>query len=181
MARAFEPERVFHGTPSGVDHVVCAHGGVIAFRRGGSGPTWEPLATSPLHVVVVDTGAGPDTASMVSAVRARAEGSPASREALDRIGALAEDAVAQVRAGDLPALGRTLDAAHAALQVAGASTARLDVACAVLREAGCLGAKLSGAGGGGVAFGLLPDAAAAERVREAVRPLGFPVFSACVG
>lgn len=181
LTRGFLPERVFHGTPSGVDHLVCAHGGLLLVRPTPSGPSWEALDGGALHVVVVDTGGGPDTADMVAAVRARSSSSMAAREALDRVGALAEDAVAQVRTGDRVGLGRTLDAAHAALQVVGASTARLDAACAVLRDAGCLGAKLSGAGGGGVALGLASDAATAGVVRDTVRSLGFPVYALVLG
>ncbi|MEN9787124.1 MAG: hypothetical protein RLZZ299_2388, partial [Pseudomonadota bacterium] len=92
VADGFLPERVFHGTPSGLDHVVCAHGGLLAFRRTPAGPAWEALEGGPLHVVVVDTGEGPATSTMVATVAERAHASWAAREALDRLGALAEDA-----------------------------------------------------------------------------------------
>jgi len=59
--------------------------------------------------------------------------------------------------GDLLGLGATLDDAHSGLRELGVSCAELEETVAALRKAGALGAKLTGAGGGGAAIGLARD------------------------
>jgi mevalonate kinase len=180
-ARAFAVERAFHGNPSGIDHAVSALGGVVAYRRAPEGPQLQALALpSPLQLVVVDSGAPGDTAEMVARVRARAE-EPLVAEALTSIGAHVEMCLPALLNGDLHALGRALSVNHAWLQRLGVSTPRLDVACALLEGNGALGAKLAGAGGGGVCFGLLPGPAAIAPCVDALALAGFRAFPLQVG
>ena len=173
-ARGFEVERAFHGTPSGVDHAVSALGGVVRYRRPvGSAPELEPLTPArPLTLVVANTGRpAATTAEMVQRVRERG-----SRAELAAIGALVEQVHVAVRDGAPQAgLGELFDRNHELLQAIGVSTPGLDRACDVLRQAGAYGAKLAGAGGGGVAFGLFaPDRAGPAL--DALARVGFPGF-----
>ncbi len=150
--RGFLIERAFHGNPSGVDHAVSALGGLVRYRRTDSGPEITPLhIVEPLTLVVVNTGTPAfTTAQMVERVRLRGS----SRE-LAAIGALVSEITEVLTTGgDQHRLGALLDQNHCWLQRIGVSTPELDRACAILRSAGSLGAKLAGAGGGGVAFGL---------------------------
>ena len=57
---------------------------------------------------------------------------------------------------DLAGLGGAMDRAHAVLADLGVSTPRLDELCAVARTHGALGAKLTGAGGGGSVIAIAP-------------------------
>lgn len=160
---AFGVERVFHGNPSGIDHAVSALGGVLAYRRGQTPESID--LPRPLHLVVVDTGSPGDTAAMVAGVRARGR-----HDLLDAIGALAERVIAGLAAGD--DCGGLFDENQRLLAELGVSTPALDQACAALRRAGAKGAKLAGAGGGGVAFGVVDDA---ERTLAELR--GFRAFA----
>ena len=181
-ARAFVMERAFHGNPSGIDHAVSALGGTLLYRRGTDAPALEPLPLpSPLHLVVVDTGAPGDTAAMVAGVRQRREADPAVAHAIDAIGAHVEASLDALRAGDLAAIGRAFSINHAWLQRLGVSTPRLDVACALLESNGALGAKLAGAGGGGVCFGLVASPQAGEGVARTLNGMGFRAFTVQVG
>ena len=58
--------------------------------------------------------------------------------------------------GDLATLGALLSSSHDLLRQLGVSTPRMDALRAVLLEKGALGAKLTGAGGGGLVLGLFP-------------------------
>lgn len=80
------------------------------------------------------------------------------------------DCAAALRRGDMPAVGRLMQASHASLRDDyEVSTAALD-ACAAAAEAtpGCLGARLCGAGFGGTAVALVDEPGAA-RCLEAMR------------
>ncbi len=170
--RGFVVERAFHGTPSGVDHTVSARGGVLVYRRASSTSvaSFAPVALPrPLRLVVADTGSPGDTAAMVAAVRARAP-----TAALDAIGALTEQVVRGLERGE--AVGALLDENHRLLQAIGVSTEALDRVVAAMRAAGAAGAKLAGAGGGGVAFALV-DTEHEASVARAARACGCRVFA----
>jgi mevalonate kinase len=79
--------------------------------------------------------------------------------------------------GDIDTLGGLLDEQHEALREIGVSTERLDNLVTCARELGAAGAKLSGAGGGGVAVAVAP----VEGVRDLATRLrreGCQVLSA---
>ncbi len=95
------------------------------------------------------------------------------------------EAVAALRAGDWPALGRLMDASHESLRDDfEVSCEELDVAVAAARESGALGARMTGGGFGGSAIALVPAAregAVGDTVTAAFadrgwqQPVVFPV------
>jgi mevalonate kinase len=150
---ALELERVFHANPSGLDVAVSVYGGALRYRRTVPA-TFEPLPCPSWQVVVLDTGKAGSTRDLVAGVTARR---PAIDPLLERIGRLVDQATSVL--DDAEALGPLLDENHALLGAIGVSTPELDALCALARNAGALGAKLSGAGGGGVAIALVHDPA----------------------
>lgn len=154
----FAIERVFHGTPSGLDHAVSARGGALRYRRGPDGAVeLSPLPPPRWPLVVLDSGAAGDTGAMVAGVRSRR---PGIDGALDAIGAVSAAVIAALQAGAGPeALGPLLNENHALLQQIGVSTPELDALVALARRAGAAGAKLAGAGGGGVVIAACADPA----------------------
>jgi mevalonate kinase len=147
-ADGFALERIFHGNPSGLDHAVAALGGALVYRRDEPP---APVAMASLQAVVLDTGVAGDTAALVAGVAARR---PRIDPALDRLGALVELALPVL--SDPPALGELFNEAHARLGEIGVSNTTLDDLAALALANGAVGAKLSGAGGGGVVLALTP-------------------------
>ena len=84
--------------------------------------------------------------------------------------ALAEAGAGDVASGALAALGSRMDEAQALLASCELSSPELDAIVAAAKGAGALGAKLTGAGGGGSAIALCDDAAP---VVVAIEALGF--------
>jgi len=153
-------ERVFHGNPSGVDHNVIARGGLLWFQRHESGPpTVTPIASPrPLRVVLALSGRHAGTASAVEALRARMRRHPAAyAHIFAGIGALVDDAARCLREGQLANLGTLMDLNQGYLNALGVSTPRIEALCVVARANGALGAKLTGAGGGGAMVALIDD------------------------
>lgn len=159
--RGFALERVFHGNPSGLDHTVSASGGALLFRKGS--PAEELRVGKPLRLVIANTGTPSNTAQMVESVRRR---NPT--ELIMRLGALVEMAAASIPRGD--PIGGYFTDAHRCLRLIGVSTPELDELCRCMEAAGSTGAKLSGAGGGGIAIALV-DAHTEDAVRRAAETL----------
>lgn len=161
-------EVVFHGTPSGVDHACSALGLPIRFRRLAAGRT--PLVRAvrlrrPLELLVAIAGQRRATRDTVSALRQRQARWPLRyRRLFQEVGRVAEEGVKAAEAGDLEALGDAMNVNHGLLAALGVSSPALDGMAGFLREAGALGAKLTGAGGdGGAVVGLFPDAGPAHK------------------
>lgn len=149
---ALEAEKRTHGTPSGIDNTVIALERAIRFDAGAVATV---RVAAPFELVVADSGEIGLTREVVASVRARRALDPARCDAwFDRIGRLSQSAVRALAEADLDGLGRLVDENHALLQQLGVSTPRIDRMVAAARAAGALGAKLSGAGGGGVMFAL---------------------------
>ena len=93
---------------------------------------------------------------------------PRARHVVTEI-ARVREVVGLLDAGRLPEIGPQLDASHASLaRDYEVSCAELDLACAAAREAGALGARMTGGGFGGSAIALVP-ADRADAVSDAVR------------
>jgi mevalonate kinase len=168
---AMRLERVLHGAPSGVDPAACAREGVIFFTRGDP-PVVEPVRGS-AWIAVALTGIARGTHSTVMPLAERRRTDPAVDRMLVQLGTLAREGRRLFEEGELEELGARFDAAHALLRQLGVSCPELEETVAALERAGALGAKLTGAGGGGAAIGLARDESHAREM--AARTSGFAV------
>jgi mevalonate kinase len=170
-ALAMRIERVLHGAPSGVDPAACAREGVIFFTRGEP-PRVEPVRGS-AYLVVALSGIARGTHSTVMPLAERRKTDPRIDPMLARLGDLAREGRGWFERGDLRQLGKAFDDAHGVLREVGVSCPELEEVVSGLRRAGALGAKLTGAGGGGAAIGLAEDESHAQRIAQ--RTGGFAV------
>ncbi len=177
--RAMAWERVFHGNPSGVDAAVSARGGCAYFRKG------EPLervrVRGTLHLCIGSTGIVSSTKTMVDGVaKLRARRPEVVAKAFEGVRSLVNNARLAVEAGDRQALGKLMDLNQMILSGLFVSSSEIEKMCGSARDAGALGAKLTGAGGGGSVVALVPSAAVGEAVLQAWRRDGFEAFGATV-
>ena len=177
LAAAAAWEGVFHGAPSGIDAAVAESGGCIQFSRAEG---IEPVRLGrALPLVVAVAGPPASTKLMVSDVARLRERRPAVVEkAFEGITALVKNARLCLEAGDLPGLGKLMDLNQMLLAGLMVSTESIERACDVARSAGALGAKLTGAGGGGVVVALAD--LDSEPLVLAFREAGIECFSATV-
>lgn len=183
----YESERRLHGTPSGIDNTVVAFERPIWFQR--TREEQRPAATldrevvptqpafisiaAPFTLVIGDTGVRSPTRAPVGALRRRWQAAPAEHEALfEQIGGLVLRARAALASGGVAALGPLLSANHELLQALGVSSPELDRLVLAAHDGGALGAKLSGAGWGGVMLALAPGDAAAAPIASALAEAG---------
>ena len=149
-------EKVFHGNPSGIDATAATLGGCFAFDRK-CGPQAITVG-KPLHLAVAVADAPASTKAMVDKVAAMRAADPAHIEGVfAQIGQLAKTATRSIEEGAARRLGELMNQNHALLQELAVSTQALDNACAWSRDAGALGAKLTGSGGGGCVIALCDE------------------------
>jgi len=179
-AAAHEIERLFHGTPSGVDSTAAAFGGVRWFVAGPP-LRHEPLAlATPLPLVVVLSRTPHTTLTTVGGLRERAAVRPeVYQPVFTAVGALVTSARAALERADLAQLGALMTMNHGLLRACGVSTAELDALVDDALAAGALGAKLTGAGGGGAVIAL-PDGEP-EALLAALRARGHEGFAVRLG
>jgi mevalonate kinase len=184
-AWAHEAERLFHGTPSGIDTGLALLDGLYLFQPAPPGlPSAHRLAGLPLDLVVGAVPRHGDTGSLVRGLRERVSGGDrGAAEALGELGRIARRAAellseAGPRKQRMAGLGELANAAQALLSGQGLSTAELDGLLQQGKASGALGGKLSGAGGGGAFFLICPRADSAPRIasrlRAAARRAGLP-------
>ncbi len=151
----YQAEKVVHGKPSGIDNTIVTFGGGVIYRRGEEPLRVEVKLPPETSLVVAHTGKGRITGEIVARVLQNAEALwPAASllyDAADKLVDIVMDAMAK---GDAQLLGRAFNLAHGMLSALGASTIEIEVLVHKARMAGALGAKLTGAGGGGCIIAL---------------------------
>lgn len=167
-------EEVFHGNPSGVDAACALSGGCIRFEKGkGFVPLSLPRV---LRLAIAVAGPASSTKEMVDAVARQKERKPdLFNQNLEAIRTLVRNAELALTTGDYAGLGTLLNYNQMLLASWMLSTEAIEQACRAAREAGALGAKLTGAGGGGCVIALCGDGGS-EPILAAWRALGFECF-----
>ncbi len=156
---AFEVEKIHHGTPSGIDNTVVTFGRPVYFVKD------QPIEILEIPIsftlVIGDTGVSSPTVETVTYVREAFQAQPDLYQSyFDLCGKLAWNARQQLNRRRNTSLGPLMNDNHDVLVRMGVSSPELDTLVAAAREAGALGAKLSGGGRGGNMVALVePDRA----------------------
>jgi hydroxymethylglutaryl-CoA reductase len=156
-AIAFESEKLAHGTPSGIDNTLATYAQPMLFHRdrGLHFELLEPVQAAPLVIAWgEETG---HTREMVEGVRDRHSAAPAHFDALfDEMDRLSTEGARLLCDGDWRGLGALMNLCQGLLNAIGVSTPELERMIALARQSGAVGAKLTGAGGGGSIVALCP-------------------------
>jgi mevalonate kinase len=169
-ALAFETEKLYHGTPSGIDNTVITYGKSVYFVKGQ--PIELLRVKKPFTIVIGDTGIPASTKEAVRDVRMHQHKNPERYETLfAAIGSIARTACQLIENGMPESFGPLMDENHALLRNMKVSSPELDHLVETARKAGALGAKMSGGGRGGNMIALVP-AGKAGAVARALREAG---------
>ena len=174
-SHAHELESIFHGNPSGLDHSVIIQNDCLRFH-----PTTSPRFTTAtlaleLPLVVAWTPRRGTTKDAVAHVASLVRRQPdLSNRIFTTIEAIVDTACEALRSGDLKNLGDLMNMNHGLLSALGVVSDQNDRMVSIAREAGALGAKVTGAGFGGAVIALAPGCG--EQVCDALRKAGFPAL-----
>ena len=168
---AFVPENFLHGKPSGVDQATCIYGSTIQFSRPSNVKTVRPKKDPIL--LVCDTGIHHATRTLVGGVVQKSKNEKKNfRNYLAKVREISSGVARSLREGDDDHLGTLMDQNHELLRKIGVSHPKLDHLVGVAKRAGALGAKLTGAGGGGCVIVLSPSKVARDRIARVLRREG---------
>ena len=127
-----------------------------------------PRGIGDAWLVIGYSGTGSPTGRMVAKVAKLISGAPERMEELESIANITRAGLAALSAGNLEGLGMAMDACHESLRKLEVSSSKLDQMVNAARTHS-LGAKLTGAGGGGCMVALTHDPI---RVSEAIEVAG---------
>jgi mevalonate kinase len=150
---SYEGEKVIHGNPSGADNNIATYGGIMRYERGVGLKRLQ--LDEPLPFIIGNTRKKRSTRNMVEGVKALKDRNP---EIVDPIiytmAGLSQVGLNALLRRDIPKLGDLMNLNHGLLASIGVSTIELDELVYASRREGALGAKLTGAGGGGCMVAL---------------------------
>jgi mevalonate kinase len=182
---AYEAEKAYAGTPSGIDNTAATFGGLLWFRKNmkGGANTIEKLGIrEPVEIVIGSTGVVANTKAMVEGVAERKRNHPEKYDTLfEQAEAIAIIGRKALQEYDLKKVGELMNGNHRLLQEIEVSHEKLDHLVNVARKQGSYGAKLTGGGGGGCMVALTPGKELQEKVANAIEKEGYEVLRTRIG
>jgi len=182
---AYEAEKAYAGTPSGIDNTAATFGGLIWFKKnlaGGPNKIERLNIQEPVEIIMANSGIVADTKEMVLGVAERKKKHPEIYNRLFKeYDELAFKARKALEDFDLKRVGELMNDNHRLLQGIEVSCKELDYLVDLARRNGAYGAKLTGGGGGGCIVALTPGRELQEKIAGAIEKEGFKVLKTKVG
>ena len=182
---AYEGEKAYHGTPSGIDNTASTYGGLIWFVKNLSGGknTMDLLKSSKkIPLVIGNTGVTASTTEVVDDVKKLKEESPQKFEKLFKdYGNLANEAKKALLSGDIEKVGALMNQNHKLLQQITVSGELNDKIVDIALKNGALGAKMTGTGRGGLVIAITENEDIKERIAKAIEKEGFDAWRTMIG
>jgi mevalonate kinase len=151
---AYEAEKIVHGRPSGIDNTIATYGGTIYYRRGEIkrlNIKWPDN----LVFIVVDSNIKRNTGEVVLRVLERYEKHMEIYKYIyDAAEALVNKAYKLIIENKFNELGELMMINQGLLYSIGVSLPELEGIIGIINRSGALGAKISGAGYGGIVYGI---------------------------
>lgn len=171
---AFSCERLAHGTPSGIDNNIATYGEAVLFSKSSRTRT-KPFELSEVPpIVVAASGMRGSTKEMVTGVRERFDENTALYNMIfDEIDEMSVAGSVALKNCDYKQLGALMNICQGFLNAIEVSTPELEKMIAIARANGAVGAKLTGAGGGGSIVALCPGKTA--EVARGLRDAGYQI------
>lgn len=182
---AYEGEKAYHGTPSGIDNTASTYGGIIWFIKNLSGgKNTMDLLQSPkkMPLVIANSGITASTAEVVADVRRLKEENPKKFEKIFRkYKKLANTAKKALLRGDIITIGNLMNQNHELLQDITVSGEINDKLVEISLQNGAIGAKMTGTGRGGLIIALAENEKVKDEIAEAIKEEGYDAWKTIIG
>lgn len=182
---AYEGEKAYHGTPSGIDNTASTYGGLIWFVKNlnGGKNTMEILDSGKrMPLVVANTGITASTVEVVGDVRKLKEANPVIFEKFfNEYYNLAINAKVALLEGDPINIGKLMNQNHKLLQEITVSGEINDKLVEIALDNGALGAKMTGTGRGGLVIALAENDEVQKNITNAIEMKGYDAWKTMIG
>ncbi|RLG85428.1 MAG: mevalonate kinase [Thermoprotei archaeon] len=174
-------EKEVQGMASPMDTSIATFGGFLYIKYRGSEVTLRRLKiNTQLPLVIGYVEREFKTADMVKKVKVLYDKYPGIvKDIFSTIGRITEEALRALEVSDVIRLGELMNINQGLLDAIGVSNSKLSTLVYVARAAGALGAKLTGAGGGGCVIALAPGRS--REVAVAMRLAGARTIDTSIG
>lgn len=182
IAAAWQGDVIAHGgVASSLDSSTSTYGGLLRYTAADGAEVLPVQAHLP--IVIGDTLVQHNTAALNTHVRRWLEERPVRMQLFRDMGWLVRQALAALSNGDHAALGHIMNLHQLLQEKMGTSLPKSEALIAAALEAGALGAKISGSGGGGIIIALVDPAhqAAVASAIEAAGGCAYIVTTGTVG
>ncbi|MCW4033500.1 MAG: mevalonate kinase [Candidatus Bathyarchaeota archaeon] len=184
-AAAYEGEKGYHGTPSGIDNTAATYGGLIWFKRDlqeGPNVIEKLKMKEPVEIVIANTGVTASTSKVVAEVKQRREEQPKKFDQIfEKYKQLVVEAREALIENHLEKLGKLMDENQELLRQIDVSSTELENLINIAMNQGALGAKLTGTGRGGNMVVLTPGKELQERIYDVFSKQGYPAWKTLIG
>jgi mevalonate kinase len=182
---AYEGEKAYHGTPSGIDNTASTYGGLIWFVKNlDGGKNTMDLLQSPkkMPLVIANSGITASTSKVVADVRCLKDENPRMFEKIfNEYKKLAIKAKSALLKGNNHTIGSLMNQNHKLLQDLTVSGQINDKLVDIARNNGAIGAKVTGTGRGGLVISLAENEKIQEKIAEAIKKEGFDAWRTMIG
>ncbi len=163
-------EKIAHGNPSGIDAATTSGQQPVFFIKGQ--PVEKIAVNLDACLVVADTGVTGNTREAIKNVETLLIQQKEARNWIMQLGQLTRSAKDFLASHESVRLGELMDQAQSLLEQLGVSDPALEKLIGAARDAGALGAKLTGGGRGGCMIALASDEKNAQTVQSALQKAG---------
>ncbi len=182
---AYEGEKAYHGTPSGIDNTASTYGGLIWFVKNLSGgKNTMDLLQSPIKMILIiaNSGITASTAEVVADVRRLKDENPNKFEKIFKeYKEIADKAKMALLEGNIISIGNLMNQNHKLLQEITVSGEINDKLVQIALKNGAIGAKMTGTGRGGLVIALAENKEIQEKIAKAIEKEGYDAWKTIIG
>ena len=173
---AIKSERLIHKRSSGADCYVSTFGGLMQYY--GKSKSFKKIETKEsLSLVVASTGIKHSTSELVAGVKRFKD---TNRTLFESLSKQASDICLQacnaIESGKYDKIGELMNQNQIILQQIGISHHKVHDIIDICRKAGAIGAKMTGAGGGGAVIALAASKQESTKIASHIKAAGYQSF-----
>jgi mevalonate kinase len=173
---AIESERLIHKRTSGADCYISTFGGLMQYY--GNSKSFKNIQTKgSLPLVIASTGIKHSTSDLVAGVKRFKDTNRILFESLSKQASdICLQAVTAIESGKCDKVGELMNENQIILQQIGVSHHKVREIIDICSKAGAIGAKITGAGGGGAVIALAASKQESTKIASRVKAAGYQSF-----
>ena len=173
---AIKSERLIHKRTSGADCYVSTFGGLMQYY--GKSKSFNKIETKEtLSLVVASTGIKHSTSELVAGVKRFKNTNRTLFESLSKQASdICLEACAAIESGKCDKIGELMNQNQIILQQIGISHHKVRDIIDICSKAGAIGAKMTGAGGGGAVIALAASKQESTKIASHIKAAGYQSF-----